>query len=79
MKRSAEQLLLASDRFCPVSPVKAAQFESHLSRLQADSNYLLSEEFEVGPAPSLRLSFIVRKIIAIDNSFFFFLYILQSA
>ncbi|XP_047431012.1 receptor-type tyrosine-protein phosphatase beta [Mugil cephalus] len=28
------------------SPVKAAHFESHLSKLQADSNYLLSEEFE---------------------------------
>ncbi|XP_069575306.1 LOW QUALITY PROTEIN: receptor-type tyrosine-protein phosphatase beta [Brachyistius frenatus] len=28
------------------SPVKAAHFESHLNKLQADSNYLLSEEFE---------------------------------
>ncbi|XP_056131706.1 receptor-type tyrosine-protein phosphatase beta-like [Lampris incognitus] len=28
------------------SPVKAGQFESHLAKLQADSNYLLSEEFE---------------------------------
>uniref|UniRef100_A0A3Q3J0X5 protein-tyrosine-phosphatase n=1 Tax=Monopterus albus TaxID=43700 RepID=A0A3Q3J0X5_MONAL len=28
------------------SPIKACHFESHLSRLQADSNYLLSEEFE---------------------------------
>ncbi|GAA6102630.1 receptor-type tyrosine-protein phosphatase beta isoform X1 [Tachysurus ichikawai] len=28
------------------SPVKAAHFEAHLSKLQADSNYLLSEEFE---------------------------------
>ncbi|XP_067111009.1 LOW QUALITY PROTEIN: receptor-type tyrosine-protein phosphatase beta-like [Osmerus mordax] len=28
------------------SPIKAAHFESHLSKLQADSNYLLSEEFE---------------------------------
>ncbi|XP_038161140.1 receptor-type tyrosine-protein phosphatase beta isoform X2 [Cyprinodon tularosa] len=28
------------------SPVKACHFESHLSKLQADSNYLLSEEFE---------------------------------
>ncbi|CAB1346424.1 unnamed protein product [Coregonus sp. 'balchen'] len=28
------------------SPVKAAHFESHLTKLQADSNYLLSEEFE---------------------------------
>uniref|UniRef100_A0A3Q3J1B7 protein-tyrosine-phosphatase n=1 Tax=Monopterus albus TaxID=43700 RepID=A0A3Q3J1B7_MONAL len=27
-------------------PIKACHFESHLSRLQADSNYLLSEEFE---------------------------------
>uniref|UniRef100_A0A8C7KDH5 protein-tyrosine-phosphatase n=1 Tax=Oncorhynchus kisutch TaxID=8019 RepID=A0A8C7KDH5_ONCKI len=30
----------------PLSPVKAAHFESHLTKLQADSNYLLSEEFE---------------------------------
>ncbi|MEQ2278642.1 hypothetical protein AMECASPLE_001063, partial [Ameca splendens] len=28
------------------SPVKVCHFESHLSKLQADSNYLLSEEFE---------------------------------
>uniref|UniRef100_A0A3Q3W1C4 protein-tyrosine-phosphatase n=1 Tax=Mola mola TaxID=94237 RepID=A0A3Q3W1C4_MOLML len=28
------------------SPVKAGHFESHLNKLQADSNYLLSEEFE---------------------------------
>ncbi|XP_058272942.1 receptor-type tyrosine-protein phosphatase beta isoform X2 [Hemibagrus wyckioides] len=28
------------------SPIKAAHFEAHLSKLQADSNYLLSEEFE---------------------------------
>ncbi|XP_030575933.1 receptor-type tyrosine-protein phosphatase beta [Archocentrus centrarchus] len=28
------------------SPIKACHFESHLSKLQADSNYLLSEEFE---------------------------------
>uniref|UniRef100_A0A3B3TMY6 protein-tyrosine-phosphatase n=1 Tax=Poecilia latipinna TaxID=48699 RepID=A0A3B3TMY6_9TELE len=28
------------------SPVKACHFESHLNKLQADSNYLLSEEFE---------------------------------
>ncbi|XP_030645845.1 receptor-type tyrosine-protein phosphatase beta [Chanos chanos] len=28
------------------SPIKAAHFESHLAKLQADSNYLLSEEFE---------------------------------
>uniref|UniRef100_A0AAQ5YLU7 protein-tyrosine-phosphatase n=1 Tax=Amphiprion ocellaris TaxID=80972 RepID=A0AAQ5YLU7_AMPOC len=28
------------------SPIKAVHFESHLSKLQADSNYLLSEEFE---------------------------------
>uniref|UniRef100_A0A3Q2PFE7 protein-tyrosine-phosphatase n=1 Tax=Fundulus heteroclitus TaxID=8078 RepID=A0A3Q2PFE7_FUNHE len=28
------------------SPVKACHFESHLGKLQADSNYLLSEEFE---------------------------------
>lgn len=28
------------------SPIKACNFESHLSKLQADSNYLLSEEFE---------------------------------
>uniref|UniRef100_A0A3B5A9G7 protein-tyrosine-phosphatase n=1 Tax=Stegastes partitus TaxID=144197 RepID=A0A3B5A9G7_9TELE len=27
-------------------PIKACHFESHLSKLQADSNYLLSEEFE---------------------------------
>ncbi|MEQ2174011.1 hypothetical protein GOODEAATRI_003417, partial [Goodea atripinnis] len=27
-------------------PVKVCHFESHLSKLQADSNYLLSEEFE---------------------------------
>uniref|UniRef100_A0A3B3TP75 protein-tyrosine-phosphatase n=1 Tax=Poecilia latipinna TaxID=48699 RepID=A0A3B3TP75_9TELE len=35
---------------CPppsYSPVKACHFESHLNKLQADSNYLLSEEFEV--------------------------------
>lgn len=31
------------------SPVKASHFESHLNKLQADSNYLLSEEFEVQP------------------------------
>uniref|UniRef100_A0A3B3TNW6 protein-tyrosine-phosphatase n=1 Tax=Poecilia latipinna TaxID=48699 RepID=A0A3B3TNW6_9TELE len=34
---------------CPppsYSPVKACHFESHLNKLQADSNYLLSEEFE---------------------------------
>ncbi|KAG7218952.1 hypothetical protein INR49_019399 [Caranx melampygus] len=29
------------------SPIKACHFESHLNKLQADSNYLLSEEFEV--------------------------------
>ncbi|XP_039516167.1 receptor-type tyrosine-protein phosphatase beta-like [Pimephales promelas] len=28
------------------SPVQAAHFESHLAKLQADSSYLLSEEFE---------------------------------
>ncbi|XP_033845040.1 receptor-type tyrosine-protein phosphatase beta isoform X2 [Periophthalmus magnuspinnatus] len=28
------------------SPVKSCHFESHLNKLQADSNYLLSEEFE---------------------------------
>uniref|UniRef100_A0A8C4DTQ1 protein-tyrosine-phosphatase n=1 Tax=Dicentrarchus labrax TaxID=13489 RepID=A0A8C4DTQ1_DICLA len=28
------------------SPIKACHFESHLNKLQADSNYLLSEEFE---------------------------------
>lgn len=28
------------------SPVKACHYESHLNKLQADSNYLLSEEFE---------------------------------
>ncbi|XP_027007234.2 receptor-type tyrosine-protein phosphatase beta isoform X1 [Tachysurus fulvidraco] len=28
------------------SPIKEAHFEAHLSKLQADSNYLLSEEFE---------------------------------
>ncbi|KAI9518090.1 hypothetical protein NQZ68_040211 [Dissostichus eleginoides] len=28
------------------SPIKACNFESHLNKLQADSNYLLSEEFE---------------------------------
>lgn len=28
------------------SPIKASHFESHLTKLQADSNYLLSEEFE---------------------------------
>ncbi|XP_066523944.1 receptor-type tyrosine-protein phosphatase beta [Hoplias malabaricus] len=28
------------------SPIKAANFESHLTKLQADSNYLFSEEFE---------------------------------
>ncbi|KAF6714483.1 Receptor-type tyrosine-protein phosphatase beta [Oryzias melastigma] len=28
------------------SPIKAGHFESHLAKLQADSNYLLSEEFE---------------------------------
>ncbi|KAJ8008827.1 hypothetical protein DPEC_G00082460 [Dallia pectoralis] len=28
------------------SPIKAAHFESHLTKLQTDSNYLLSEEFE---------------------------------
>ncbi|XP_041819608.1 receptor-type tyrosine-protein phosphatase beta [Chelmon rostratus] len=28
------------------SPIKACHFESHLTKLQADSNYLLSEEFE---------------------------------
>lgn len=30
-----------------ISPVQAAHFESHLAKLQADSSYLLSEEFEV--------------------------------
>lgn len=29
------------------SPIKTCHFESHLTKLQADSNYLLSEEFEV--------------------------------
>ncbi|KAI4878056.1 hypothetical protein NFI96_011663 [Prochilodus magdalenae] len=28
------------------SPIKATHFESHLAKLQADSNYLFSEEFE---------------------------------
>uniref|UniRef100_A0A4W6D1H1 protein-tyrosine-phosphatase n=1 Tax=Lates calcarifer TaxID=8187 RepID=A0A4W6D1H1_LATCA len=28
------------------NPIKACHFESHLTKLQADSNYLLSEEFE---------------------------------
>ncbi|KAM3849369.1 receptor-type tyrosine-protein phosphatase beta-like, partial [Diretmus argenteus] len=28
------------------SPIKACHFESHLTKLQTDSNYLLSEEFE---------------------------------
>ncbi|XP_028970203.2 receptor-type tyrosine-protein phosphatase beta [Esox lucius] len=28
------------------SPIKASHFESHLNKLQTDSNYLLSEEFE---------------------------------
>lgn len=30
-----------------LSPVKTANFESHYIKLQADSNYLLSEEYEV--------------------------------
>lgn len=34
-------------RVCFISPIKAAHFEAHISKLQADSNYLLSEEFEV--------------------------------
>ncbi|XP_065807376.1 receptor-type tyrosine-protein phosphatase beta isoform X1 [Labrus bergylta] len=35
-----------SDNRRVTSPIKACHFESHLSKLQADSNYLLSEEFE---------------------------------
>lgn len=31
----------------PLSPVKTANFESHYVKLQADSNYLLSDEYEV--------------------------------
>lgn len=30
-----------------LSPVKTANFESHYVKLQADSNYLLSDEYEV--------------------------------
>lgn len=30
-----------------LSPVKAGHFEAHLVKLQADSHFLLSEEFEV--------------------------------
>ena len=34
--------------FLPLcSPIKTLHFESHYSKLQADSNYLLSEEYEV--------------------------------
>lgn len=35
------------------SPIKLCHFESHLTKLQADSNYLLSEEFEVNDALSV--------------------------
>ncbi|KAK7896767.1 hypothetical protein WMY93_022092 [Mugilogobius chulae] len=42
------------------SPIKACHFESHLNKLQADSNYLLSEEFEdlkdVGRNQTMELS-----------------------
>lgn len=30
-----------------LSPIKIANFESHYIKLQADSNYLLSDEYEV--------------------------------
>lgn len=33
--------------FLALSPIKIANFESHYIKLQADSNYLLSDEFEV--------------------------------
>lgn len=33
----------------PPSPIKTANFESHYVKLQADSNYLLSDEYEVSP------------------------------
>lgn len=38
------------------SPIKACHFESHLTKLQADSNYLLSEEFEVKHTVKLLLN-----------------------
>ncbi|KAM8907881.1 receptor-type tyrosine-protein phosphatase beta isoform 2-T2 [Spinachia spinachia] len=37
------------------SPVKAANFESHLNKLLSDSNFLMSEEFEVKVHPSIGL------------------------
>uniref|UniRef100_A0A8B9HLD4 protein-tyrosine-phosphatase n=1 Tax=Astyanax mexicanus TaxID=7994 RepID=A0A8B9HLD4_ASTMX len=43
---------------CFISPIKAAHFESHLSKLQADSNYLFSEEFEVRVRLHLKLKFL---------------------
>lgn len=33
--------------FLAFSPIKIANFESHYIKLQADSNYLLSDEYEV--------------------------------
>lgn len=46
---SARSTLLLAQTFVCVSfsPIKVQNFESHYIKLQADSNYLLSEEFEV--------------------------------
>lgn len=44
---SSLSLCCRDDGVSVSSPVKACHFESHLNKLQADSNYLLSEEFEV--------------------------------
>lgn len=42
---------LSCDFLPPVeyfSPIKVSHFEAHFTKLQADSNYLLSKEYEVG-------------------------------
>lgn len=35
--------------FASFSPIKIVNFESHYNKLQADSNYMLSAEYEVSP------------------------------
>lgn len=39
--------LYSNLKFVSCSPIKVLNFESHYNKLQADSHYLLSDEYEV--------------------------------
>uniref|UniRef100_A0A8C1IAS0 protein-tyrosine-phosphatase n=1 Tax=Cyprinus carpio TaxID=7962 RepID=A0A8C1IAS0_CYPCA len=60
------------------SPVQAVHFESHLAKLQADCNYLLSEEFEVMHCISTNLLFEINPLRSLEQSIVLFALRLKS-